>query len=291
MERGIRGLNMEKERPRIKEKMEREAEEEPEIQEEEIPAGVPAAVRQRGLEYFKKLLKEIQEDLELSDYLEEWIKRVDGSESVGFIINMEDDEETEATIAPVITGAQKEVGDLRQASYIALRNLHEWLDDVRYEFMYNPPPEKKKNEYKEWLDEWSKVIFDFAKIEKKHVIYVQELLNCAPFSNLRSGKNAIVNLGESLTKKKLAIWVVKKEKLRVYWKSLDEWATGLYDWAFKNAKTEPLFVYDLKEEHEPFSDLPEDEFPAIFKILQTQNKGKIVKSSDKKLAFVFDFSR
>ncbi|HME54616.1 MAG TPA: hypothetical protein VKM55_20565 [Candidatus Lokiarchaeia archaeon] len=289
---------MEKERPRTKEKLDREMEEEPEIQ-EEVPeiqeeenlAVSPAVVRQRGLDYFKKLLKEIQEDLALSNYLEEWVKRVDGSESVGFIINMEDDEETEEAMAPVITGAQKEVVDLGQTSYIALRNLHEWLDDVRYEFMYNPPPEKKKSEYKEWLDEWSKVIFDFAKIEKKHVIYVQELLNSSPFSNLRSGKNAIVDIGNSLTKKKLAIWVVKKEKLRVYWKSLDEWASGIYDWAYKNSKTEPLFIYDLKEEHEPFSDLPENEFPAIFKILEKQNKGKIVKSSDKKLAFVFDFSR
>ena len=284
-------MSMEKERPREKEEVEQEPEEEPELQEEEQPIVAPAPVRQRGLEYFKKLLKQIQEDLLLSSYLEEWIKRVDGSESVGFIINMEDEDETEKTMAPVITGAQKDAVDINQANYIALRNLHEWLDDVRHEFMYNPPPEKKKNDYKEWLDEWSKVIFDFAKIEKKHVIYVQELLNRSPFSNLRSGKSAIVNIGDNLTKKKLAIWVVKKEKLRVYWKSLDEWATGIYDWAYKNGKTEPLFIYDFKEEHEEFSDLPEDEFPAIFKILEKQNKGRIVKSSDKKLAFVFDFSR
>jgi hypothetical protein len=273
-----------------------EAFEEPAAEETRVvsPIPVPAvSTRQRNIEYFRKLLKEIQEDLALSDWLSEWVERVDGSESVGFIINMQDGEATEVSVPPAVTGAQKQAiaMDPTQENFIALRNMHDWLDDVRYEFMYNPPPENKKNDYKEWLEEWSKIMFDFAKIEKKHVIYVQELLNRKPFQTLRTGKEAIIDIGESLAKKKLAIWVVKKEKLRVYWKSLDEWAGVIYDWAYKNAKTEPLFVYDLKEEHEAFSDLPEDEFPEIFKILEKERKGKIVKSSDKKLAFVFDLSR
>nr|MDO8112455.1 hypothetical protein [Candidatus Sigynarchaeota archaeon] len=282
---------MEKEKPRLsKEELKREAAEEP--AEQEKPAAVaPPIARQRGLAYFKKLLKEIQEDLALSDYLADWIERVDGTESVGFIINVDDDEESESTMAPVVTGAQKQIADLAQANYIALRNLHEWLDDIRYEFMYNPPSESKKNDYKEWLEEWSKIMFDFAKIEKKHVIYVQELLNTKPFLALRTGKDSIIEIGECLIKKKLAIWVVKKEKLRVYWKSLDEWANLIYDWAYKNARTEPLFIFNLKEENECFSDLPEEEFPEIFKILEKQKKGKILKSTDKKMAFAFDFNR
>ena len=90
-------------------------------------------------------------------------------------------------------------------------------------------------------------------------------------------------------KKKLAIWIIKKEKLRVYWKSLDEWASTIHEWAYSSVKTEPLFVYDLKEVNELFSDLPEDEFPEIFKILQKQKKGRVIKTSDRKMAFVFEF--
>ncbi len=281
---------VERERPReTKEEPEKEATDVEAV--EEKPAPVAVATRQRNLDYFRKLLKAIQEDLVLSDWLSGWIEKVDGTESVGFIINMDDGEETEETVPPVITGIQKQAIDPAQENFIALRSMHDWLDDVRYEFMYNPPPENKKNDFKEWLEEWSKIMFDFAKIEKKHVVYVQELLNRKPFQALRTGKDAIIEIGDCLAKKKLAIWVVKKEKLRVYWKSLDEWAYVIYDWAFKNAKTEPLFVYDLKEEHEPFSDLPEDEFPEIFKILEKQKKGKMVKSSDKKLAFLFDLTQ
>lgn len=258
---------------------------------EEPPSPVATTTGQRNLEYFRKILKEIQEDLALSTLLSEWIEKVDGTESVGFIINMDDGEAATASVPPVITGVQKQAIDPAQEQFIALRSMHDWLDDVRYEFMYNPPPENKKSDYKEWLEEWSKIMFDFAKIEKKHVIYVQELLNRKPFQGLRTGKEAIIDIGDNLAKKKLAIWVVKKEKLRVYWKSLDEWASVIYDWAYKNAKTEPLFVYDLKEEHESFSDLPEEEFPEIFKILEKEKKGKVVKSSDKKLAFVFDLAK
>nr|MDO8086279.1 hypothetical protein [Candidatus Sigynarchaeum springense] len=279
---------MERERPRAarEEELEKEPAEETTIEEKPVPA--TAAAKQRNLDYFRKLLREIQEDLELSNWLSEWIERIDGTESVGFIINMDDGEVVEETVPPVVTGTQKQAIDPAQENFLALRSMHDWLDDVRYEFMYNPPPENKKADYKEWLDEWSKIMFDFAKIEKKHAIYVQELLNRKPFQALRTGKDAIINIGDDLVKKRLAIWVVKKEKLRVYWKSLDEWAGVIYDWAFKNAKTEPLFVYDLKEEHESFSDLPEEEFPEIFKILEKQKKGKMVKSSDKKLAIVFD---
>jgi predicted CopG family antitoxin len=280
---------VERERPRVaKQGPEKEAVDLTAVAEK--PAAVAVTPR-RNLEYFRKLVKEIQEDLAISDLLSGWIEKVDGTESVGFIINMDDGEEAEQTVPPVITGAQKQAIDPAQENFIALRSMHDWLDDVRYEFMYNPPPENKKNDYKEWLEEWAKIMFDFAKIEKKHVIYVQELLNRKPFQALRTGKEAIIDIGENLAKKKLAIWVVKKEKLRVYWKSLDEWASVIYDWAYKNAKTEPLFVYDLKEEHESFSDLPEDEFPEIFKILEKQKKGKMVKSSDKKLAFVFDLTK
>ncbi|MBN2153046.1 MAG: hypothetical protein JW839_16455 [Candidatus Lokiarchaeota archaeon] len=281
---------MERERPRVTgREPEKDATEEATVEGRPVP--VPVAVRQRNLDYFRKLLREIREDLALSDWLSAWIERVDGAESVGFIINMDDDQEVEETVPPVVTGVHKQAIDTVQENFIALRSMHDWLDDVRYEFMYNPPPENKKSDYKEWLDEWSKIMFDFAKIEKKHVIYVQELLNRKPFQALRTGKEAIIDIGDDLAKKRLAIWVVKKEKLRVYWKSLDEWAGVIYDWAYKNAKTEPLFVYDLKEEHESFSELPEDEFPEIFKILEKQKKGKIVKSSDKKLAFVFDLTQ
>ncbi len=281
---------MERERPRAA-KQEPEKDDAEVTAVEEKPAPVTTAAKPRNLEYFRKLLKEIQEDLQLSDLLSDWIEKVDGTESVGFIINIGDDEEAEESAPPVVTGIQKEAIDPAQETFIALRSMHDWLDDVRYEFMYNPPPENKKEDYKEWLEEWSKIMFDFAKIEKKHVVYVQELLNRKPFQGLRKGKGAIIEIGDSLAKKKLAIWVVKKEKLRVYWKSLDEWACIIYDWAFKNAKTEPLFVYDLKEEHEIFSDLPEEEFPEIFKILEKQKKGKIVKSSDKKLAILFNLTQ
>jgi hypothetical protein len=136
---------VERERPRVaKQEPEKDAADETVV--DERPAPVAVATKQRNLEYFRKLLKEIQEDLALSDWLSGWIEKLDGTESVGFIINMDDGEETEETVPPVITGVQKQAIDPAQENFIALRSMHDWLDDVRYEFMYNPPPENKKNE-------------------------------------------------------------------------------------------------------------------------------------------------
>lgn len=253
----------------------------------------PAPTRARELEYFKKLLKEIHNNLTFSEHVQLFIERLNSLETVAIAITLDDPDEiiSEETqvLPPVVTPEQQRSITPPADKYVALREMHAWLDDIRYEFMYNRPPGSSKSDTDEWLEEWSKVLFDFAKLERKHVIYVQEILDKQPFAKLRERKGSIIDTGERLVKKQLAVWIIKKEKLRVYWKSLDEWASTIHDWAYANVKTEPLFVYDLKEVNEMFSDLPDEEFPEIFKILQKQKKGRVIKTSDKKVAFVFEF--
>lgn len=281
-------MNVEKqrERPRAKEPA---GEKEPETPEEIEPTVRREISHQKELDYFKKLLDEIKASLAFSDYIQGFIDRIDGPEAIAIAIDVPEATEEMNVAPPVLTPEQQAAITPEESSYIALRNMHEWLDDVRYEFMYNPPSTSKKEDYKEWLDEWSKILFDFARIEKKHVIYVQELLKVKPFSEIRGGKDAILGIGNHLAQKKLAVWIVKKEKLRVYWKSMDEWASTIFNWAFENGKSEPMLVFDFKDANQDFSTLPDDEFPRLFKILEKQKKGHVVKTSDKKVAIVFEF--
>ena len=273
--------------------MERVREKPKEEQREQEPESVQVTYDERQvshareLEYFKRLLKAIKEDLALSERISSFIQRVDSGEPIAIAIEFSDTDDTQDQLPSVVKPQHQQLLDDQESNYMALCNLHDWLEDVRYEFMYARP--KNKQDSEEWLEEWSKVMFDFAAIERKHVIYVQELLKSEPFSKLRTRKKSVVKIGNKLKDKKLAIWLVKKEKLRVYWKSLDEWANDIYDWAFENSITEPMLVYNFKETDEDFATLPDEEYREIFKILEQNKKGRIVKSSDNKLAIIFEY--
>ncbi|MBD3186657.1 hypothetical protein GF325_07525 [Candidatus Bathyarchaeota archaeon] len=200
------------------------------------------------------------------------------------------DVEGSITVEPSLDSGVKITHTKEELIIIELYKLHGWLDNIRYEFMFSEPGGKKKSDdYKEWLEEWSKVLFDFASISKRHIIYVQDLLDQEPFNKLRKRKETIDQVCKHMVKKEVAEWLKKKEKLRVYWKTLDEWARIIYQWAYDNMITEPLFIFNLKEAGEDFSTIPVEEFEDIFKILEKQGKGRVVKSSEGKIAFIFDF--
>ncbi|MHA1748435.1 MAG: hypothetical protein ACTSYF_07300 [Promethearchaeota archaeon] len=181
--------------------------------------------------------------------------------------------------------------ELESSSYSTLCILYPWLNDLRFEFMYSPPVGKKKKEkeYKEWLEEWSKVLFDYAKTEKRHVIFVNDIIGIRPFSEIRQRKDSLIEIINALIRKKNAKWIKKNEKVRIYWKSLEEWSEIIYEWAYENSILEPLFVFNLKEVNEDFSTLPEEEFISIMKLLEKKDKGHIIKASDGKIAIKFNF--
>ncbi len=255
---------------------------------QELPPAI--GTRTSQLEFFKNVLREIKNDLALSEYVESIIQRAENSgEPIAIAIDISDIEDSTASAPAVVQPEHQAVLDKGEQNYIALCTLHDWLESVRHGFMYSLPPDERKKDKEEWLEEWSKVLFDFAAIEKKHVIYVQELLKNKPFSKLKTREASVDVITEKLVKKRLAIWIVKRDKLRVYWKSLEEWADVIYNWAFDNVKTDPIFIYEFKDQSQDFATLPDEEFPEIFKILEKQKKGHVVKTSDKKIAFKFDF--
>ncbi|MFX0102630.1 MAG: hypothetical protein ACFFCS_23890 [Candidatus Hodarchaeota archaeon] len=239
---------------------------------------------QRELENFKQSLIEIQKLIEIPDNIKRILELDKDSELLSTL-------ETDIEIEGEEKVTQQEALTKEAIIFGELCKLHDWLDDMRFEFMYSAPKTSKKDEdYKEWIEEWSKVLFDFSRLMKNHIMYLQELLKLKPFSELRSRQQFIIEFGDHLVKNELAKWLTKKEKLRIYWKSLEEWADNIYDWAYNNAMTEPLFVYDLKESGQDFSDLPENEFSIIFKILESQKKARLVKSSDKRMAIIIEFN-
>jgi len=153
--------------------------------------------------------------------------------------------------------------------------------------MYSIPNKKNSiKDYESWKNEWSKVLYDYARYAILHILYLRKLESEKPFSNFEDRHTALQEIAQALVDKKQAEWLSKsKEKLRVYWKSIDNWAEEIYEWAMEISPLEPILVFEIRESNKEFSNLPNEDLIKIFKILEKDRRGKIIKSDDGQISF------
>ncbi len=164
-----------------------------------------------------------------------------------------------------------------KSPYEKLIELHEWIELPQYGFMYSIPNKKKNREdFQSWKDEWSQVLLDYAKVGTFHIIFVKRLLTESPFNKFTNRKNAINELAEGLIEKNLGKWVKKKEALRVYWKSIEEWVSVIEDWAHDHAIFDVIMIPDIRNSEQEFASLPVEDLREIFKKIEKQGKANMV---------------
>ena len=173
------------------------------------------------------------------------------------------------------------------STYELLLNDYPWLEEKRYVFMFSLPNKKiDLKDYESWKSEWSKVLFDYARYAILHILYLRKLESEKPFSNFDNRNSALKELAEELVNKEQAEWLSKsKEKLRVYWKSLDNWAEEIYDWTMEISPLEPILLFEIRESNKDFNTLPHNDIIKIFKMLEKDKRGKIIKLDDGQLSF------
>ena len=173
------------------------------------------------------------------------------------------------------------------STYELLVNDYPWLEEKRYIFMYSIPNKKTDlKDYESWKSEWSKVLFDYARYAILHILYLRQSESEKPFSNFEDRKQALEEIAEELINKEQAEWLSKsKEKLRVYWKSLDNWAEEIYDWALEISPLEPILIFEIRESNKAFSKLPNDDIIKIFKMLEKDKRGRIIRLDDEQVSF------
>ena len=182
---------------------------------------------------------------------------------------------------------EKEAVTKEISTYELLLNDYPWLEEKRYIFMYSIPNKKTDlKDYKSWKNEWSKVLFDYARYAILHILYLRQTESIKPFSNFEDRKQALEEIAEELLNKEQAEWLSKsKEKLRIYWKSLDNWAEEIYDWAMEISPLEPILIFEIRESNQAFSKLPNDDIIKIFKMLEKDKRGKIIRLDDDQVSF------
>ena len=182
---------------------------------------------------------------------------------------------------------EKGLIEKKLTAYEEILTAYPWLQEERKKFMYTmPEKDKQKNDYISWKTEWAKVLFDYARFAVLHIIYIRELNSQKPFSDFSNREQYIIEIAEALIDQKQAKWLSKKkEKLRVYWKTLEVWSDEIYKWAYDNGKIEPIMIFELREaKEEDFSNLPLEDLEVIFKILAKNRRAKVLKLDNGQLA-------
>ncbi len=248
----------------------------------------------------QKELQEIQEE-EISkenkvqvENLEERLNKIEDFlttklgeiDSKAYAQNAEEIEKELHLIEKEIIG-EKGVVAKEVSTYELLVNDYPWLEQSRYIFMFSIPNKKKNtSDYESWKAEWSKVLFDYARYAILHILFIRSLHTIKPFSKFENREEAIREIADELVEKKQAEWLSKnKEKLRVYWKTLDNWAEEIYEWAKEISPLEPILIFEIRESNQDFSTLPKEDIEEIFRLLEKENRGKIIILEDGQISF------
>ena len=219
----------------------------------------------------------------IEDFLTSKLGEVD---SKAYEQNAEEVEQELKLIEREIVG-EKGVITKEVTTYELLINDYPWLEEKRYVFMYTLPNKKQDlKDFESWKNEWSKILFDYARYAILHILYLRQLESEKPFSNFEDRTEALKEIADELVEREQAEWLSKsKEKLRIYWKTLDKWAQEIYDWAVEISPLEPILIFEIRESKKEFSNLPKDDIVKIFKILEKDKKGEIIKAENGQISF------
>jgi hypothetical protein len=271
--------DLRKELERLKElkkqkEIERKKQAESEVKEENVEDDDASAVRSQEIE--ARLDK-------IEDFLTSKLGEVDLK---AYEQNAEEVEQELKLIEREIVG-EKGVISKEVSTYELLVNDYPWLEEKRYIFMYTLPNKKQDlKDFESWKKEWSKVLFDYARYAILHILYLRQLESQKPFSKFEDRTDALKEIAEELVEREQAEWLSKsKEKLRVYWKSLDNWAQEIYEWAIEISPLEPILIFEIRESNKEFSNLPKEDIIKIFKMLEKDKKGVIIKAENGQISF------
>jgi len=170
-----------------------------------------------------------------------------------------------------------------------LEILPEWINKP---WMYVTPEHQKQLD--SWCADWSNFIMEYARINIKHIIHIEEERAKYPFNNKqikkRLDRKQFQTIGDYIVAQEMGIWWDKKKiRLRLYWRTLDEWADIIYEWSLKTGRAagpeRVMTMLDIQEAGQPWSTIPVEDLKRIFEIMK--EKGYIEWADKKKTAIAF----
>ncbi len=184
-------------------------------------------------------------------------------------IEINEIEEVEQEVVSEVERISEEIKVAKQVEVVKERPQFVFPDWVDYPWMYIKP--RNTDLYRSWLQNWGNLLLKWASFHIKHVISIDDLLSTNPYSKLPA--EYLKEIMNYLVEKGFAKWV-DKNRLRIYWKSLEELAEYLYNWAL-NTGTIYFTPYDLLQEGpDVIKTLPTEDLLQVINILIDSGKAK-----------------
>ena len=130
--------------------------------------------------------------------------------------------------------------------------------------------------YDQWIQDWGNYILILCQKQNIHLISIQDLVKYPGFNNPRKSLeiDAFVRILNFLISKKLAKWWNSEHTLiRVYWRTLEQWANTIYSWGIEGGGL-TLDIYSLQQANKSFSTLPTNDLLEILTLLVKDKKAE-----------------
>jgi hypothetical protein len=128
-----------------------------------------------------------------------------------------------------------------------------------------------------WLSDWCDLVLKWCQFNVHHVVGLKDFKTSRHFDELPEME--LREILQHLVDRGLAKWIDKdKTVARIMWRSFEEWASDIYQWAFTNG-VENLDTFAIRSANKDFSTLP---IPDIESIMETMAKKKMLKWIDRK---------
>ena len=269
--------------------------------EKEVPQKSAEELRAEKLKRLRQLeskLKDMEQEekSEKTEDLESKIESEIKKATSGTELTQAEEKAMEAELVKLEQEMKTEAAQKKETKspYEFLIEEHDWLEKPNYGFMYSIP--ERDNDFVSWRKEWGKVLLDYAKFNQQHVLYMKMLLTRRPFSKFNDRKKALKHISDELVENDLAKWIDrsffdklfgKYEKLRVYWRSIEDWVNTILQWAKDNAMLDLVMIMDVRNSDTKFSNLPEDDLRQVFRKIDIMNRGQMVELEDGKFGIKF----
>jgi hypothetical protein len=158
-----------------------------------------------------------------------------------------------------------------EATRVAGPEYPKWID---YPWMYSKP--SKPEFLDSWLKDWCDLILKWCQFTVHHVVGLKDLSASKPFDKL--SEKELRDILQHIVDRELGKWIDKNKTVaRIMWRSIQEWAAELYEWAYNNG-VEMLDTPIIKSAKRDFSTLP---LPDIKDVMNLMVKNKQLKWIDK----------
>ena len=194
---------------------------------------------------------------------------------------------------------ESDVAISREDLYDLGEDLERQLKDILPEWIDKPwvfvTPEHQQ-QLDSWCADWSNFIMEYARINIMHIMHIEEERSKYPFNNKpikkRLDREQMQKIGDYIVAQEMGIWWDKKKiRLRLYWRTLDEWADIIYEWSLKTGRAgsadRVMTLFDIQQAQQPWSTIPQEDLKKIFEIMEEKGYIEWADKKKKTIAFLF----